>query len=82
MKGIIAIVAFLMTAGLMTACEKEGPLERAGEKVDEAIEKAADKLEPNEGPAEKAGEKIDEAVEKVGEKIEETGDDIKKKTQR
>ena len=81
MKGIIAIVAFLMTAGL-TACEKEGPLERAGENVDEAIEKAADKLEPNEGPAEKAGEKIDEAVEKLGEKIEETGDDIKKKTQR
>ena len=81
MKGIVAIVAFLMTMGL-SACEKEGPLERAGEKVDEAIEKATEKVESNEGPAEKAGEKIDKTVEKAGEKIEEAADEVKKKTKR
>ena len=62
MKGIIAIAAFLMTVGFLSACEK---LESAG--VDEAIEKSADTLEANEGSA---SEKVDETAEKAEKKIE------------
>ena len=36
--------ALLLIAGL-SACEKEGPLERAGEKVDRSLERAGDKAE-------------------------------------
>ena len=43
-------------------CEREGPVEKAGKKVDQAVETAKDKLNP-EGPVEKAGKKVDQAVE-------------------
>lgn len=82
MKGVIPIVALLAAVSLGACEKKEGPLERAGQKVDEAVEKAADKLESKEGPAQQAGEKIDDAVEKAGEKIEQAGDEIEKKTKR
>jgi predicted small lipoprotein YifL len=39
-----ALAGILLLAGL-TACEREGPMERAGEKVDETVEKAGDKVE-------------------------------------
>ena len=45
-------------------CEREGPVEKAGKKVDQAVEAAKDKLNP-EGPVEKAGKKVDEAVEEA-----------------
>ena len=35
------MVALVLIAGL-SACEKEGPLERAGEKVDRSLERAGD----------------------------------------
>jgi predicted small lipoprotein YifL len=38
------MAALLLIAGL-SACEKEGPLERAGEKVDRSLERAGDKAE-------------------------------------
>jgi hypothetical protein len=34
----------LMLVGL-TACDREGPMERAGEKVDRSVERAGDKVE-------------------------------------
>jgi hypothetical protein len=64
-----------------SACESEGPAERAGEKVDEAMESAG-KAFDNKGPAERAGEEVDKAVERAGEAIEEAGDKAKEKTQR
>ena len=39
-----ALVAVLLLGGL-AACDREGPLERAGEKVDESVERAGDKVE-------------------------------------
>ena len=36
-------------------CQKEGPLEKAGKKVDKAIEKAGEQIE-------KAGEKVKDAA--------------------
>ena len=39
------------------ACKKQGPAERAGEKIDKTIEKAGDKIE-------EAGEKVKESTKK------------------
>lgn len=60
----------------LTGCEQEGPLERAGEDLDEAMEEMAEGLERNEGPAERAGERIDEAMEEMGERMERAGEEI------
>ena len=38
------VAALLLIAGL-SACDREGPLERAGEKVDRSVERAGDKAE-------------------------------------
>jgi hypothetical protein len=35
---------FLLLSGL-AACDREGPMERAGEKVDRSVERAGDKVE-------------------------------------
>lgn len=43
MKKLIA--AALAAALSLAACEREGPMERAGEKVDRAVERAGDKIE-------------------------------------
>jgi|JI6StandDraft_1071083.scaffolds.fasta_scaffold739828_1 fructoselysine-6-P-deglycase FrlB-like protein len=64
------VAATLMVAGFMLAalsgCQKEGPAESAGKKMDAAVEKAADA--------------VDDASAKAGEKIEEAGDKIKDAT--
>ena len=56
----------LATGGttLLGGCREKGPAEKAGEKVDNAMDKVEDKLDPK-GPAEKAGRKIDKAVDDV-----------------
>lgn len=75
---LIPVFALTLT---LTGCEKEGPAERAGEKIDQVVENTkenlqeaketvADKLD-SDGPAENAGEKVDEAVDKLKEEAEE-----------
>ena len=44
-----------------SSCKKKGPAERAGEKLDDAIENVQDAVNPK-GSAEKVGEKIDDAL--------------------
>jgi len=67
MKTTVAVMlgaALMMaTVGLETGCRKKGPMESAGEKIDDAAQKAKDKIDPP-GPAEKAGRKVDKAVGK------------------
>jgi len=70
----------VLTFGL-SACEPEGDAERAGERIDDAAEKAAETLDP-EGPAERAGEKVDEATEEAGEAAEDLGDKAEEETER
>jgi hypothetical protein len=50
----------MLTAG----CERKGPAERAGEKIDRAVDDVKDAIDPP-GPAEKAGKAIDRAVDDV-----------------
>jgi hypothetical protein len=58
----LALGLVLGGATFITGCREKGPAENAGEKVDRAIDKIEDKLDPK-GPAEKAGEKIDRAID-------------------
>lgn len=44
-KLVLPTVAGILLLGGLTACEREGPMERAGEKIDETVERAGDKVE-------------------------------------
>ena len=44
-KLAIPISAGMLLVGGLTACDREGPMERAGEKVDRSVERAGDKVE-------------------------------------
>ena len=77
---LTSLGAMVLVFGL-SACEPEGDAERAGERIDDAAEKAAETLDP-EGPAERAGEKVDEATEEAGEAAEDLGDKAEEKTER
>lgn len=57
-----AVVMTAMLAALLGCQKKEGPAEKAGQKIDQAVEKSADKAE--------------EAKQKLGEKIEKAGEDM------
>jgi hypothetical protein len=72
-----AVRAFLILSAVFFAlpgCQKqEGPLEKAGKEVDQAVENLG---QPKAGPAEQAGQAIDNAAEKTGQTIEQAGDKI------
>jgi len=51
---ITALMMIVLLVGL-SSCKKEGPVEKAGKKVDKAIEKAGEQIE-------KAGDKVRDAV--------------------
>ena len=70
-KQFMLSISLLIAAGLF-ACEQKGPAEKAGEKIDQTVEKAQEKIEDAtkpEGPMEKAGKKVDEVVEDTKETI-------------
>jgi len=52
-------VVGVLAAGVLAGGDK-GPAQKAGEKIDNAMDKLTGK-----GPAEKAGERIDEAVDAI-----------------
>lgn len=60
------ILVFLLFLVPLFACEQEGPAEKAGAKIDEAVENVKDAA--------------DDTAEKLGDKAEELGDKIEKKT--
>lgn len=65
-----ALAVIVVAAFFASACEKKGPAEKAGEKIDNAYTEALDK-------AEEAGDKIEEAGEKVEEALEEAENAVK-----
>lgn len=72
LKKLLTLSAGLLIAAGLFACEQKGPAEKAGEKIDETVEKAKDKVEDvtkPEGPMERAGKKIDEAVDRTKEAV-------------
>ena len=68
-KKAVALLCGSLLFCCLTACEQEGPAERAGEKVDETVEEAKKTIE-------EAGDKMQETAEKAGEKIEEAGEEM------
>lgn len=66
-RGPALIVGVLLGLAMLSGCEKEGPAERAGEHMDEAMEESATTIE--------------EGIEDAGEQLEEAGDAIEDKTQ-
>lgn len=61
----------LMALPLLIACERQGPLERAGEEVDEAFEDVG-----NGG--ETLGNQVDDAVDDVRDGVADAADELKK----
>ena len=56
MKRLASVVTLLMLAFAFTACREEGPMEKAGRQVDEAMDQAS--------------RQIDEAVDETKKKME------------
>ena len=69
MKAAVGGVVF--AALMMSACTREdGPLENAGERVDEAVENVKEGDSPfrKKGAGEKAGEAVDRAIDRATDK--------------
>jgi hypothetical protein len=54
-RNIIAVLVLGLLIAGVTACKKEGPMERTGKEIDKAAEKTGDKIE-------QVGDKIKDAV--------------------
>jgi hypothetical protein len=54
---ITALIMVVLMVGL-SGCTKEGPVEKAGKKIDKTVEKAGEQIE-------KAGDKIQDAVKDI-----------------
>jgi hypothetical protein len=63
----LATFVFLLTALLALGCREEGAVEKAGRKLDDALDELT---HPNEGPLERLGRRTDEAFEDVKDKLE------------
>jgi len=44
-KLVFPVIGGILLLGTLAACDREGPMERAGEKIDKTAEKAGDKVE-------------------------------------
>jgi len=67
-RSIAGMLVVLLLGATLVGCEREkGPIEKAGEKLDETVDKIT---HPNEGALEKAGRKTDEALEAAKKKLE------------
>jgi hypothetical protein len=63
------LFAVLAAAALAaTGCPEKGPAQKAGEKIDETVDKLT---HPNEGGMERGGRKLDEQYEKAKEAVKE-----------
>jgi len=68
----LGLAALACTLGLgLGACEKKGPLEQAGEEVDEAV----DTMKKGE---ESTANKLDDAADDVREGVNDAADELKK----
>lgn len=65
MNKLPAVALIVFAALFATACEKKGPAEKAGEKIDQAYTDALEKAEEAGKEIEEAGKKIEEALEEA-----------------
>lgn len=67
-----ALLAATLSMGL-AACEKKGPVEQAGEEVDEAVDTLKN------GGEESTENKVDDAIDEARDGAEDTADELKEK---
>ncbi|WP_405231684.1 hypothetical protein [Lentisalinibacter salinarum] len=67
---LTALLAGMFAVGISACEEDKGPAEKAGERVDEAIEETGDTMEE---AAEEAGDELEEAADRVEEKTDSGG---------
>ena len=67
LKKLITVIVLSLSIFAFPACESKGPVEKAGEKIDQAVEETSDKAK--------------EAAEAIEDKAEEVGTAVKKTTQ-
>ena len=72
MSRILLPTALCALALLFSACEKKGPMERAGEKVDESVRTLKN------GGEKTTGDKVKDAAEDARDGAEKAADDLKK----
>ncbi len=60
LKKLITMIVLSLSIFAFTACESKGPAEKAGEKIDQAVEETSDK-------AKEATEAVKDKAEEVGE---------------
>lgn len=56
LQGLLSALCLGLFVIVLSSCEEEGPAERAGKQVDQAIEEAGDTME-------KVGDKLEEATD-------------------
>ena len=61
-SAITGVALGLAVTSTCIGCKSEGPAERAGKKLDRAVDKIDDAVDPK-GPVEKAGRALDRAVD-------------------
>jgi hyperosmotically inducible protein len=66
-NSLILMTSAVLLAASIGACDGEGPAERAGEKIDEAVETTAERMDA-------ARESAAESVERVGDEVESATD--------
>jgi hypothetical protein len=71
MRASTIAAAFFLSL-VLAGCDREGPAERAGERIDQSMERAGEKLD-------EAGDEVEQAARNAGEKLEEAGEEIKEK---
>ena len=64
------VTSLVFSLGLLIACEAEGPIERAGEEVDEAVEDVRAGSETVEN-------RLDDAVDDVRARVEDAADEVR-----
>jgi hypothetical protein len=68
-----ALIALLATFAFgLAACEKQGPAERAGEKIDHAVDTVKN------GGEEPVGDKVEDAAHDVRDGVKDAAEEIKK----
>ena len=75
MKRLLVILSCLLCLNFVLGCEKEGPMEKAGEKMDETTknvkEGVGEAVEETGEKMENAGEETEQAMDRSGEKMRE-----------
>nr|WP_321361294.1 hypothetical protein [uncultured Hyphomonas sp.] len=63
------VVAALVATGVLAACDaNKGPMEKAGESIDDAVD--------NIGEPDTVGESIDQAADKTADAVKDAADDV------